>query len=129
MEWNDFLHTGKNSGNLKISQWFLGGCGHETLKSVAFSWADFVHADCDAISFGQTDMVLFIFVFSMPVYCSCTCWNRVCPAFCPSISLPSFSWNWIICFFWISAQIPYMLKILFLRYRPKCSQPVRLQGF
>ena len=27
------------------------------------------------------------------------------------------------------AQVPYLGKILFLRYRPKCSQPIRLQDF
>ena len=27
----------------------------------------------------------------------------------------------------VPAQIPYLGKILFLRYGPKCSQPIRLQ--
>ena len=34
---------------------------------------------------------------------------------------------YIICY--VPAQIPYLGKILFLRYRPKCSQPIRLQDF
>ena len=29
----------------------------------------------------------------------------------------------------VPTQIPYLEKILFLRYRPKCSQPIRLHGF
>ena len=29
----------------------------------------------------------------------------------------------------VPAQIPYLGKLLFLRYRPKCSQPIRLQDF
>ena len=29
----------------------------------------------------------------------------------------------------VHAQILYLGKILFLRYRPKCSQPIRLQDF
>ena len=37
--------------------------------------ADFLHADCEAIIFGQTDIVLYIFDFKMPVYCSCTSWT------------------------------------------------------
>ena len=49
--------------------------------------------------------------------------------------------NFVITFFWICsimkiyiiscvpAQIPYLEKYLFLRYRPKCSQPIRLQDF
>ena len=49
--------------------------------------------------------------------------------------------NWVIIFFWIwsikkfyniyciLAQIPYLGKFWFLRYRPKCSWPVRLQYF
>ena len=31
--------------------------------------------------------------------------------------------------FWVPAQIPYLGKTLFLRYRPNCSQPIRLQDF
>ena len=45
----------------------------------------------------------------------------------------NFSWIWsqikvcsISC---ILALIPYMGKIWFLRFGPKCSQPIRLQGF
>ena len=34
---------------------------------------------------------------------------------------------YIICC--VAAQIPYLRKFLFLRYGPKCSQPVRLQDF
>ena len=34
---------------------------------------------------------------------------------------------YIICC--VPAQIPYLGKVLFLRYRPKCSQPIRLQNF
>ena len=30
--------------------------------------------------------------------------------------------------FCVPAQIPNMGKFLFLRYGPKCSQPIRLQG-
>ena len=30
---------------------------------------------------------------------------------------------------YISAQIPYLRKIWFLRYGPECSQPIRLQDF
>ena len=49
--------------------------------------------------------------------------------------------NFVITFFWICsimkiyiiscvpAQIPYLEKYWFLRYRPKCSQPIRLQDF
>ena len=33
----------------------------------------------------------------------------------------------ITSFFCIPAQIPYMGKIFCLRYRPKCSKPIRLQ--
>ena len=29
----------------------------------------------------------------------------------------------------VCAQIPYLGKLLFLRYGPKCSQPIRLQNF
>ena len=45
----------------------------------------------------------------------------------------TFYWIWcileiyIICF--VPAQIPYLGKFLFLRYGPKCSQPIRLQDF
>ena len=34
---------------------------------------------------------------------------------------------YIICF--VHAQLPYLEKILFLRYSSKCSQPIRLQDF
>ena len=34
---------------------------------------------------------------------------------------------YIICC--VPAQIPYLWKFLFLRYGPKCSQPIRLQNF
>ena len=49
--------------------------------------------------------------------------------------------NLVINFYWICfimktyivscvpVQIPYLGKILFLRYGPKCSQPIRLQDF
>ena len=49
--------------------------------------------------------------------------------------------NFVINFYWICsimkiyiiccvpAQIPYLGKFLFLRYGPKCSQPIRLQDF
>ena len=36
-------------------------------------WADFLHADCDVIIFGKTNIILYIFDFKMPVYCSFTC--------------------------------------------------------
>ena len=45
----------------------------------------------------------------------------------------NFYWIWsimkiyIICC--VPAQIPYLGKFLFLRYGPKCSQPIRLQDF
>ena len=45
----------------------------------------------------------------------------------------NFYWIWsimeiyIICC--VPAQIPYLEKFLFLRYGPKCSQPIRLQDF
>ena len=45
----------------------------------------------------------------------------------------NFYWMWsimkmyIICC--VPAQIPYLGKFLFLRYGPKCSQPIRLQYF
>ena len=44
----------------------------------------------------------------------------------------NFYWIWsiikiyIICC--VPAQIPYLWKLLFLKYGPKCSQPIRLQG-
>ena len=31
--------------------------------------------------------------------------------------------------FFVLAQIQYLGKILFLRFRPKCSQPIRSHGF
>ena len=31
--------------------------------------------------------------------------------------------------FCVAAQVPYLGKFLFLRYGPKCSQPIRLQDF
>ena len=34
---------------------------------------------------------------------------------------------YVIC--WVPAQISYLGKFLFLRYGPKCSQPIRLQDF
>ena len=34
---------------------------------------------------------------------------------------------YIICY--VPAQIPYLGKFWFLRYTPKCSQPIRLQDF
>ena len=49
--------------------------------------------------------------------------------------------NFVIYFYWICsimkmnvicyvpAQIPYLGKFWFLRYEPKCSQPIRLQDF
>ena len=49
--------------------------------------------------------------------------------------------NFVINFYWICSvikiyficcvpvQIPYLGKFLFLRYRPKCSEPIRLQDF
>ena len=44
-----------------------------------------------------------------------------------------FYWIWSIMKFFIiccvAAQIPYLGKLLFLRYGPKCSQPIRLQDF
>ena len=33
----------------------------------------------------------------------------------------------IICY--VPAQVPYLVKIFFLRYQPKCSQPIRLLDF
>ena len=44
------------------------GCGHlvhETLISAEefMNWADFLHADCDAITSGKTNIVLYIFDF------------------------------------------------------------------
>ena len=33
-----------------------------------------------------------------------------------------------ICICYVLAQIPYLGKFLFLRYSPKCSQPIRLQN-
>ena len=45
----------------------------------------------------------------------------------------SFYWIWSIMTIYIiccvPAQIPYLWKFLFLRYQPKCSQPIRLQDF
>ena len=35
--------------------------------------ADFLHADCNTITFGKIDIVLYIFDFQMPVYCIFTC--------------------------------------------------------
>ena len=35
--------------------------------------ADFLHADCDSLIFGQASIVVYILNFSMPVYCSYTC--------------------------------------------------------
>ena len=32
-------------------------------------------------------------------------------------------------YIWVPAQIPHLGKFLFLRYGPKCSQPVKLQEF
>ena len=44
------------------------GHGHlvyETLNLLNkfMDWADFLHADCDAITFGKTNIVLYIFDF------------------------------------------------------------------
>ena len=33
------------------------------LKNVYVNWADFLHADCDAVIFGKTNIALFIFDF------------------------------------------------------------------
>ena len=45
----------------------------------------------------------------------------------------NFYWIWSIMEIYIiwcvPAQIPYLGKFLFLRYRPKCSHPIRLQDF
>ena len=34
---------------------------------------DFFHADCDALIFGYTNILVYIFDFYMSVYWSCTC--------------------------------------------------------
>ena len=45
----------------------------------------------------------------------------------------NFYWIWSIMEFYIICCVPtqmsYLWKFLFLRYRPKCSQPIRLQDF
>ena len=45
----------------------------------------------------------------------------------------NFYWIWSIMEIYITccvpAQIPYLGKVLILRYRPKCFQPIRLQNF
>ena len=47
----------------------------------------------------------------------CQIWSYIC-------SIMKFC---IICC--VPAQIPYLRKLLFLKYWPKCSQPIRLQDF
>ena len=45
----------------------------------------------------------------------------------------NFYWIWSIMnmyiIYFVPEQIPYLGKFLFLRYGPKCSQPIRLQDF
>ena len=144
--------------------------------------ADFLHADCEAIIFGQTDIVLYNFGFKIPVYCSCTSSTpsssrkivflglghqvsvnfgmvlenliKLCvlgflgKLFCPqklgngpksgpkqffftlnknrSLICSIMKIYHICC---VSVQIFYLGKMLFMRYRPKYSQPFRLQDF
>ena len=172
------------------------------------NWADFLHADCDAIIFDQAIITLFIFdtvKCQSTIYCQSKStvvvlvsplavagrilWNRKCLSFPPYICQRVFlefdheialnfamvlkilmklcmtarffgktvlhwklgnrqkivffnlkkkighNFHWIcsimklciICC--ISAQILYLGKILFLRFRPKCCQSIRLRGF
>ena len=34
-----------------------------------------MHVHCETVIFGQTNNILYIFDFQMPVCCSCTCWT------------------------------------------------------
>ena len=66
-EWIDAMKTKSNFNDFWVDVVKIG-CGHlvhETLKSAewVYEWADFLHSDCDAISFGETNIVLYIFDF------------------------------------------------------------------
>ena len=39
------------------------------------------------------------------------------------------SFYWIYIIYCVPAQTPYLVELLFLRYGPKCSQPIRLEDF
>ena len=163
------------------------------LNNEFMNWADFLHANCDAIILIRLTLYSVSLTFKMPVYCSCNCWtpsssqndpmneigcvhSSVLLSVCVFVELDhkGFSgflygvrnpyqivqdsqllWknllypkNWgnegkkgflnlkknkenkiirkICC---VPAQILCWGKILFLRYRAKCSQPIRLQDF
>ena len=58
----------------KLFQWFLGESGQKRVWSFSswdpkictskfMDWADFLHTDYDTISFGTTNIILYIFDF------------------------------------------------------------------
>ena len=74
-EWVDgmnwFLCAGVNSGKLKVISMIFGWMWSKlglfmrprSLLNEFMNWAYFLHADCDAIIFGKTNIVLYIFDF------------------------------------------------------------------
>ena len=56
MEWTDFCMLVQIQESEKLFYWFLSGrCQklvYPSLENECMNWADFLHADCDAIFFG-----------------------------------------------------------------------------
>ena len=118
----------------------------EILKSaVSKEWvyelSCFLHAECEAVSFGLTNIIFYIFYRLLSSSISSfkcqsaavvlvgplavagrALWYRICPSFLLCVWL--FSWNWIIRFLWmlvlenvIKLCVPYFLRKLFLPHK------------